>query len=89
MRGTSTPSPRSHRRRAFYDAYLVSRAWSVKRKQWYAAWLTRAGIEPTCLACGRRWTLKAGHVHHTAYARLGAESLTDLVPLCPRGGSVG
>ncbi|GAA2748324.1 hypothetical protein GCM10009868_40890 [Terrabacter aerolatus] len=71
-------------RRASYDAYINSRAWSHKRKQWYAAWLTAAGIEPSCLVCGRRWTLKAGHLHHATYDRLGAESLRDLLPLCRR-----
>lgn len=71
-------------RRASYDAYLGSGAWSDKRKQWYAAWLTAAGVEPSCLVCGRRWTLKAGHLHHATYDRLGAESVRDLLPLCRR-----
>jgi hypothetical protein len=71
-------------RRASYDAYLNSRAWSDKRKGWYAAWLTAAGVEPSCLVCGRRWTLKAGHLHHATYERLGAESPRDLLPLCRR-----
>jgi 5-methylcytosine-specific restriction endonuclease McrA len=85
MRATPTPrTPRRRSRRASYDAYLASRAWSDKRKQWYAAWLSSAGIEPSCLVCGRSWTLKSGHLHHTTYARLGDESLTDLVPLCRR-----
>lgn len=75
-------SPRS--RRASYDAYINSRAWSHKRKQWYAAWLTTAGIKPFCIVCGRRWTLKAGHLHHATYDRLGAESDRDLLPLCQR-----
>ena len=74
--------PRS--RRATYDAYLSSRAWSEKRKQWYAAWLTAAGVEPSCLVCGGRWTLKSGHLHHVTYARLGDEALEDLLPLCRR-----
>ena len=71
-------------RRSAYDAYMKSRAWRQKRRQWYAAWLTAAGIEPSCLVCGRRWTLKSGHLHHTTYARLGSESLSDLLPLCRR-----
>src|SRR3954468_7286483 len=75
-------APRS--RQASYDAYINSRAWSHKRKHWYAAWLTAAGVEPCCLVCGRRWTLNAGHGHHATYDRLGAESLGDLVPLCRR-----
>ena len=85
MRATSTRrTPRPRGRRASYDNYLASRAWSDKRKQWYAAWLSSAGIEPSCLVCGRRWALKSGHLHHTTYARLGDESLSDLVPLCRR-----
>jgi 5-methylcytosine-specific restriction endonuclease McrA len=73
---------RAPARRARYDSYLASRAWHDKRRSWYAAWLTIAGIEPRCLVCGRLWTLKAGHLHHTTYARLGDEDLSDLVPLC-------
>ncbi|KRC90059.1 hypothetical protein ASE25_11240 [Terrabacter sp. Root85] len=91
MRASSVPDPTARRtrrtrraRRAAYDAYLNSRAWSDKRKQWYAAWLTAAGVEPACLVCGRRWTLKAGHLHHVTYARLGIEPVEDLVPLCRR-----
>src|SRR3954470_3656259 len=71
-------------RRAAYDAYINSHAWSDKRKQWYAAWLTAAGVEPSCLVCGQSWTLKASHLHHATYDRLGAESLRDLLPLCRR-----
>jgi 5-methylcytosine-specific restriction endonuclease McrA len=73
---------RAPARRATYDSYLASRAWHDKRRAWYAAWLTIAGTEPRCLACGRVWTLKAGHLHHTTYARLGDEDLSDLIPLC-------
>lgn len=73
-----------HPRPAAYGAYLTSRRWSDKRRQWYAAWLTVSGIEPSCLVCGRRWTLKSGHLHHLTYARLGDESLQDLLPLCRR-----
>ncbi|KJK11760.1 hypothetical protein UB45_10920 [Terrabacter sp. 28] len=75
---------RRRRRRPAYDAYLSSSAWSDKRKHWYAAWLTAAGVEPSCLVCGRRWTLKAGHLNHATYVRLGEESLADLLPLCRR-----
>lgn len=83
----ATPIPEREaprRRRASYEAYINSRAWSDKRKQWYAAWLTVAGVEPSCLVCGRRWTLKGGHLHHATYGRLGAESVRDLLPLCRR-----
>lgn len=85
MRASSAPDGLAQlSRRAVYDAYLSSRTWSDKRRQWYAASLTAAGVEPTCLVCGRRWTLKAGHLHHVTYARLGNESTEDLVPLCRR-----
>ena len=88
MRASPVPDPTARRtrrgRRAAYDAYLSSRAWSDKRKQWYAAWLTTAGVEPSCLVCGRRWTLKTGHLHHATYAHLGVEQVDDLVPLCRR-----
>ena len=37
-----------------------------------------------CAACGARWTLKTGHLHHVTYMRLGREEPEDLVPLCAR-----
>ncbi|WP_141823114.1 HNH endonuclease signature motif containing protein [Humibacillus xanthopallidus] len=81
-------APELHRRRgaraAAYDAYLASRTWKAKRQQWYAAWLTAAGTPPVCAACGSRWTLKTGHLHHLTYMRLGREEPEDLVPLCAR-----
>ena len=40
------------------------------------------GTEPRCLVCDRLWTLKAGHLHHATYARLGDENHSDLIPLC-------
>ena len=77
-----TRAGRAPARRAQYDAYLSSRAWRDKRRTWYAAWLTIAGTEPRCLVCDRLWTLRAGHLHHASYARLGDENLSDLIPLC-------
>jgi hypothetical protein len=69
-------------RQAAYDAYLSSRAWKDGRKAWHAAWLTRCGSPPACLVCGRRWSLRSGHLHHLTYMRLGDEDDDDLVPLC-------
>src|SRR3954471_20643956 len=83
----SAPERRRRRRGArgaAYDAYLASKAWKAKRQQWYAAWLTAAGTPPVCAACGSRWTLKTGHLHHLTYMRLGREEPEDLVPLCAR-----
>ena len=82
-------APELQRRRrgprgAAYDAYLASKAWKAKRQQWYAAWLTAAGTPPVCAACGARWTLKTGHLHHVTYMRLGREEPEDLLPLCAR-----
>ena len=72
------------RRRVSYDAYLISRTWQARRKRWYAAELTIAGTAPTCLVCGKRWTLKTEHLHHVTYMRLALEEHEDLIPLCRR-----
>jgi hypothetical protein len=76
--------PLRRNRRAQYDAYLASRTWRARRKAWYAAWLTRHGTPPTCLVCDRAWCLRAGHLHHLTYMRIGDERDDDLVPLCAR-----
>jgi hypothetical protein len=78
-----TREQRIHRR-AVYQSYLASRAWRDRRRSWYAAWLTRAGIPPTCLVCDHQWSPKTGHLHHLTYVRIGNEDDTDLVPLCSR-----
>ena len=69
-------------RRAVYRSYLASRAWRDRRRAWYAAWLTKAGTPPTCLACDHQWSPKTGHLHHLTSVRIGTEDDTDLVPLC-------
>jgi len=63
---------------------MNSKAWQDKRRAWYARWVTLTGCPPTCLVCGRRWSLRSGHLHHLTYQRLGAEEPTDLWPLCAR-----
>lgn len=68
--------------RGYYQSYLNSRAWYRKRQQWYRTWRQQAGTEPVCAVCGQLWTLRAGHLHHRTYARLGSELTTDLMPLC-------
>lgn len=70
------------RRRARYRTYIDSPAWRARRRAWYHDWLARYGTEPTCLACGRAWTVRRGDLHHASYDRLGAEAFTDLLPLC-------
>jgi 5-methylcytosine-specific restriction endonuclease McrA len=71
-------------RRAVYAAYMNSKAWQDKRRAWYARWVTLTGTAPACLVCGRRWSLRSGHLHHLTYQRLGAEEPTDLIALCAR-----
>ncbi|QGH70584.1 hypothetical protein [Pseudactinotalea sp. HY158] len=78
-RGASR-SKRGATRRAFYDAYMASPAWWGFRRRW-ATWARRGG-PITCRGCGQLWRLKTGDLHHATYARLGAESFTDLWPLC-------
>jgi len=69
-------------RRAVYAAYMNSKAWQDKRRDWYARWVTLTGSPPVCLVCGRRWSVRSGHLHHLTYQRLGAEEFADLIPLC-------
>jgi 5-methylcytosine-specific restriction endonuclease McrA len=58
----------------FYRSYLKSDAWKKKRQQVFAYYGKR------CYAC--RKAPKVLHVHHLTYARLGRESVKDLIPLC-------
>jgi 5-methylcytosine-specific restriction endonuclease McrA len=69
-------------RRAVYVAYMNSRAWQDRRRSWYARWVTLVGSPPVCLVCGRKWSVRSGHLHHLTYQRLGAEDPEDLLPLC-------
>ena len=71
-------------RRAVYAAYMNSKAWQDKRRDWYARCVTLTGSPPVCLVCGRRWSLRSGHLHHLTYQRLGAEEPADLMALCAR-----
>ena len=71
-------------RRAFYAAYMNSKAWQDKRRAWYARWVTLTGSTPVCLVCGRNWSVRSGHLHHLTYQRLGSEEPADLMPLCGR-----
>lgn len=61
---------------------MASPAWSAARRAWRRQWLAAFGTEPTCRICGGAWTLRAGHLHHRTYIRLGAEHFTDILPVC-------
>ncbi len=69
-------------RRCRYATYIDSRAWLDRRQRWYADQLRLAGAVPACAVCGRPWRLRADHLHHASYARLGHEAHADLIPLC-------
>jgi len=58
-----------------YRAYLRSPEWRARRRRALAL----AG--DACEVCGKGGRLE---VHHTTYARLGKERLSDLVVLCRR-----
>lgn len=63
--------------RVGYRDYIQSAAWRAVRARYWASKL------PTdCYCCG---TPRAPgfHLHHRTYKNLGAERLTDLVPVCP------
>ena len=57
-----------------YINYIKSPRWKKKREEVFAFYGKR------CFACRRR--AKVLHVHHVTYARLGRESMSDLMPLC-------
>lgn len=56
-----------------YGAYLRSAHWKRTRAEY------RASDLPQDCVCGDLET----HLHHLTYERIGAERLSDLVPLCP------
>ena len=61
---------------------MASRAWLDRRARWRDTFVAVFGVEPTCAACGGRWTLRNGDLHHRNYHRLGYERFDDLIPLC-------
>ena len=61
---------------------MASRAWLDSREHWRDTYVAVHGVEPTCAACGGRWTLRNGDLHHRSYDRLGRERFDDLMPLC-------
>lgn len=61
---------------------MGSPQWLVWRERWLGAWIRIHGSEPTCLACGRPWSLRHDDLHHRSYDHLGHEGFCDLIPLC-------
>jgi hypothetical protein len=62
---------------------MDSPAWFSRRELWLEEWKqTHDDQAPLCLACGERWTLHAGDLHHRSYERLGHERYSDLAPMC-------
>lgn len=59
--------------KAAYAEYLRSTHWVNKRAEYRASDMPQA-----CVVCGA----KRVDLHHRTYDRIGAERLTDLVPLC-------
>jgi 5-methylcytosine-specific restriction endonuclease McrA len=57
-----------------YINYIKSERWQKKRQEVFAYYGKR------CYACHK--TPKVLHVHHLNYARLGRETMADLIPLC-------
>jgi hypothetical protein len=69
-------------RRHQYGTWMASRAWLDFRAHWHDTFVAVFGVEPPCAACGGRWTLRNGNLHHRSYDRLGRERFDDLTPLC-------
>jgi hypothetical protein len=86
MRKPRAGLPWSKRRvaiRSAYADYMDSPAWFARRERWLEEWKQiHAGQTPLCLACGKRWTLHCGDLHHRTYERLGHEHYRDLAPMC-------
>ena len=61
-------------REEVYRAYIRSADWRRVRDRYW-----RSGLPKVCQGCG---AIEGLHLHHRTYKRLGAERLTDLVPLC-------
>lgn len=59
-----------------YQAYLASQHWRD-----FKAYYRSSDRPQDCVLCG---TPDDIHLHHTTYARLGRERLTDVIPLCSR-----
>lgn len=59
--------------RAYYLRYMLSPEWKALRQKR----LERDGYQ--CQHCGHKRHLE---IHHTTYARLGRERLSDLLTLC-------
>ena len=70
--GKNSTRDLSLRNERFYEQYINSRKWLVRRA--FVLFMS----ERRCADCGAR----ASHVHHVTYRRLGKELLDDLVPLC-------
>jgi len=60
-----------------YTDYIRSPAWRATRERY---WQSKLPHECYCCGAARRPGM---HLHHRTYKRLGAERLTDLVPVCP------
>ena len=59
--------------REFYQAHMRSNKWRKTKKRVLIFW------DFKCATCNQKTQLT---VHHRTYERLGAELITDLVPLC-------
>ena len=77
-------SRRRVQRREQYGGYMDSPAWFRRRERWLQEFAARATAAKSrvCVVCGAKWTLRHGDLHHRTYARLGAETWQDLVPMC-------
>ncbi len=70
------------KRRQEYSKWMESQEWLETRKQWFSIWIDLEMRDPMCLACGGKWTLQHGDLHHRSYEHLGHERFNDLMPLC-------
>ena len=76
---SSSDVSRKDVRKLEYDAYMGSKAWRDKRREYWDSELMRE-----CYFCGRPWeNFKGMELHHRTYERFQQEHLEDLVPLCP------
>lgn len=64
------------------ESYMSSSAWWNRRKKWFIDEQARTGHPVVCAGCSEALSERSCDMHHTTYARLGAEAHDDLIALC-------
>jgi hypothetical protein len=65
-------------RRSVTATYMNPDTLPDKRRSWYARWASLTALPLIFPACGQRWSVRSGHLHHLTYQRLGAGDAGEL-----------